>query len=33
LALNKEEIEYIFVTLKLILNHTKKNVLNVEIMN
>jgi len=31
MTLNKIEIEYIFVTLKLTLNHAKKTVQNVEI--
>ena len=33
MALNKELIEYIFVALKLTLNHAKKTVQNVEIKN
>jgi len=31
MALNKAEIEYIFVALKLTLNHAKKSAQNVEI--
>jgi len=31
MALNKVESEYIFVTLKLTLNHAKKTVQNVEV--